>query len=176
MKERVEFRIDSFIDYTGIERKFVMAAVSQETDAAIAEWFDEANYEDERVSPKRLSIGVSVCRAEDEFNEEIGKTIALGKARKGMNHALYSTDSGLINRGVVNALLDQEVAFFKQCPGKYIAGYNVEKEAYEEGCRMVEAESNLSDEERVCLNTLLTSPDARVDVIYDIYNYYKSGK
>lgn len=175
MKERVEFRIDSFIDYTGIERKFVMAAVSLETDAEVYEendcWEDEAT-----CAPKKLSLGVSVCRPDDEFDEELGKTIALGKARKSTAHTLFSTDTGLINRGVVNALLDQEVAFFKQCPGKYIAGYNVEKEAYEEGCRMVEAESNLSDEERVCLNTLLTSPDARVDVIYDIYNYYKSGK
>lgn len=118
MKERVEYRVDTFVDFTGIERQFVMAAVSQEIYAEVEEIFLEAGYKDDHVCPKRLSMGVSVCRPEDEFNEEIGKTIALGKARKSMEHALYSTDSGLINRGVVNALLDQEVAFFKQCPGK----------------------------------------------------------
>lgn len=30
MKERVEYRVDSFVDFTGMERKFVMVALSQE--------------------------------------------------------------------------------------------------------------------------------------------------
>lgn len=148
MKERVEYRIDSFTDYANIERKFIMAAVSQEVDAVIT---DSNAVQHDGV--KRLSIGVAICNPEDEFNEEVGKTIALGKARKGNKHAFYSTDSGLINRGVVNALLDQEVAFFKQCPGKYIAG---SKEVYELDSRMVEVELNLNDKERECLDTLLT--------------------
>lgn len=84
--------------------------------------------------------------------------------------------AGLINRGVVNALLDQEVAFFKQCPGKYLKGYDTAKAIYEEGRKMVELEASLSDEERTCLDTLLTSKNDRVDVIYDIYNYYQSQK
>ena len=37
MKERVEYRIDSFTDYANIERKFIMAAVSQEVDAVITD-------------------------------------------------------------------------------------------------------------------------------------------
>ena len=41
---------------------------------------------------------------------------------------------------------------------------------------MVELEASLSDEERTCLDTLLTSKNDRVDVIYDIYNYYQSQK
>ena len=77
---------------------------------------------------------------------------------------------------VVNALLDQEVAFFKQCPGKYLKGYDTAKAIYEEGRKMVELEASLSDEERTCLDTLLTSKNDRVDVIYDIYNYYQSQK
>ena len=121
-------------------------------------------------------FGVSVCQPEDEFDENMGVQIALGKARKLHNHALYSTDPGLINRGVVNALLDQEVAFFKQCPGKYLKGYDTAKAIYEEGRKMVELEASLSDEERTCLDTLLTSKNDRVDVIYDIYNYYQSQK
>lgn len=165
MKERVEYRVDSFVDFTGMERKFVMVALSQEVCAEIA-----------LLSDKCLSIGVSVCQPEDEFDENMGVQIALGKARKLHNHALYSTDPGLINRGVVNALLDQEVAFFKQCPGKYLKGYDTAKAIYEEGRKMVELEASLSDEERTCLDTLLTSKNDRVDVIYDIYNYYQSQK
>ena len=155
MKERVEYRVDSFVDFTGMERKFVMVALSQEVCAEIDP--DTENWdEDALLSDKCLSIG--------------------GKARKLHNHALYSTDPGLINRGVVNALLDQEVAFFKQCPGKYLKGYDTAKAIYEEGRKMVELEASLSDEERTCLDTLLTSKNDRVDVIYDIYNYYQSQK
>lgn len=168
MKERVEYRVDSFVDFTGMERKFVMVALSQEVCAEIGP--------DALLSDKCLSIGVSVCQPEDEFDENMGVQIALGKARKLHNHALYSTDPGLINRGVVNALLDQEVAFFKQCPGKYLKGYDTAKAIYEEGRKMVELEASLSDEERTCLDTLLTSKNDRVDVIYDIYNYYQSQK
>ena len=155
MKERVEYRVDSFVDFTGMERKFVMVALSQEVCAEIDP--DTENWdEDALLSDKCLSIGVSVCQLH--------------------NHALYSTDPGLINRGVVNALLDQEVAFFKQCPGKYLKGYDTAKAIYEEGRKMVELEASLSDEERTCLDTLLTSKNDRVDVIYDIYNYYQSQK
>ena len=35
MKERVEYRVDSFVDFTGMERKFVMVALSQEVCAEI---------------------------------------------------------------------------------------------------------------------------------------------
>ena len=165
MKERVEYRIDSFTDYANIERKFIMAAVSQEVDAVITDYSDSDAVQHDGV--KRLS-----SNPEDEFNEEVGKTIALGKARKGNKHAFYSTDSGLINRGVVNALLDQEVAFFKQCPGKYIAGYNTAKEVYELDSRMVEVELNLNDKERECLDTLLTASPEKVNDIVDLYNHY----
>lgn len=175
MKERVEYRVDKFVDFTGMERQFVMVALSQEVHAEI-----DPDTETEMwiplLSDKCLSIGVSVCQPEDTFDEEMGIQIATGKARKLHNHALYSTDPGLINRGVVNALLDQEVAFFKQCPGKYLKGYDTAKEIYEENSRMVELEAGLSDEEHTCLNTLLTSADDRVDAIFDIYNHYQTGK
>lgn len=154
MKERVEYRVDSFVDFTGMERKFVMVALSQEVCAEI-----DPGDEDALLSDKCLSIG---GQPEDE---NMGVQIALGKLH---NHALYSTDPGLINRGVVNALLDQEVAFFKQCPGKYLKGYDTAKAIYEEGRKMVELEASLSDEERTCLDTLLTSKN--------IYNYYQSQK
>lgn len=170
MKERVEYRIDSFTDYANIERKFIMVVVSQEVDAVITDYSDSDAVHCDGV--KKLSIGVAICNPEDEFNEEVGKTIALGKARKGNKHAFYSTDSGLINRGVVNALLDQEVAFFKQCPGKYIAGYNTAKEVYELDSRMVEVELNLNDKERECLDTLLTASPEKVNDIVDLYNHY----
>lgn len=73
---------------------------------------------------KVLSIGVSVCRPNDEFNETLGKTIAEGKATKYRNHALYAVDAGLINETMVKALLQQEAEYFKVNPGRYLAGYD----------------------------------------------------
>lgn len=132
MKERVEYRIDSFTDYANIERKFIMAAVSQEVDAVITDYSDSDAVHCDGV--KKLSIGVAICNPEDEFNEE--------------------------------------VAFFKQCPGKYIAGYNTAKEVYELDSRMVEVELNLNDKERECLDTLLTASPEKVNDIVDLYNHY----
>ena len=52
-------------------------------------------------------------------NVELSKIIAEGKAikEKSCIGKLYSTEKGFINGTVVQALLDQELAFFKQNPG-----------------------------------------------------------
>lgn len=105
--EKVEYIVDQFVDYTGTTRNFVMAAVSLEN-----------------LALKTVSVGVSVCRPFDTFNEELGKRIALGKAKKHIEHALYASDPGMINSKVVKALLEQEAEYFKRNPGRYLAGYD----------------------------------------------------
>lgn len=107
--KKVEYIVDSFKDFTGEERKFVMAAVSLHGEPEVyIEEDDEPIDNDMKV----LSIGVSVCRPDDEFNETLGKTIAEGKATKYRNHALYAVDAGLINETMVKALLQQEAEYF----------------------------------------------------------------
>jgi len=116
--KKVEYIVDSFKDFTGEERKFVMAAVSLHGEPEVyIEEDDEPIDNDMKV----LSIGVSVCRPDDEFNETLGKTIAEGKATKYRNHALYAVDAGLINETMVKALLQQEAEYFKVNPGRYLA-------------------------------------------------------
>lgn len=111
--KKVEYIVDSFKDFTGEERKFVMAAVSLHGEPEVyIEEDDEPIDNDMKV----LSIGVSVCRPDDEFNETLGKTIAEGKATKYRNHALYAVDAGLINETMVKALLQQEAEYFKVNP------------------------------------------------------------
>lgn len=116
--EKVEFITGTFTDFTGRERNYVMAAVSMpENDG-----FD--------LDDKVLSIGVSVCRPNDAYNKELGIKIATGKARKYRDHALYTTDKGLINGTMVKALLEQEAKYFENNPGRYLAGYNSDMKKY----------------------------------------------
>ena len=132
--KRTEYIVGAFTDYTGKERQFVMAAVSMhaEMDVTIEEDYD-AVANDEKI----LSIGIAVCRPNDEFNEALGKRIAEGKATKYRDHAIYATDAGLINDAVVKALLQQESEYFKVNPGRYLAGYDKDAAKYKE-CQRIE--------------------------------------
>lgn len=125
--KKVEYIVDFFKDFTGKERPFVMAAVSLRGKSVV---YIEEDGEPIDNDMKVLSIGVSVCRPSDTFSETLGKTIAEGKAMKYRNHALYTTDAGLINETMVKALLKQEAEYFKMNPGRYLAGYDRDAEKY----------------------------------------------
>jgi hypothetical protein len=127
-KEKVVFAIDLFVDFAGKTREVIFAAVSK-MNSIMAMGDDGFN----EVILKSVSLGVSVQSPGDkEVNTVLGKTIAEGKARKPKSSVgtLFTTESGMINRAVVEALLGQEMEFFKQNPGKYIAGYNKDRELY----------------------------------------------
>lgn len=133
---KTEFLIDKFVDYTGKEREFILAAVSVPLlcedcmEIPDIESFDGEIYDDARLLPlqKLLLIGISVCNAEDKFDEEIGKRIAVGKALKFKGKCLALTDAGLANTTMIEALLKQEATYFKRNPESCIAGYsNAEK-------------------------------------------------
>lgn len=128
MKKRVVFKVGKFVDFTGKEREVVFAAVSQELEDTTADTWTTC--ED---LFKEVRIGISVQNPKDDVvNTELGKIIAEGKALKEKScfGKLFATDKGFINKTVVDALLSQEVDYFKQNPGKYLAGYNKDKELY----------------------------------------------
>lgn len=132
MVNRVEYRTGTFKDYAGNERKYVVAAVSELIDPesmVITNGQKENKIVITEVC-KRLSLGFAICSPEDEWNEELGKTIAFGKAVKRPAREMYVTHRGMINTTVVNALIDQECAFFENCPGSIIAGYNEAEAKY----------------------------------------------
>lgn len=138
---KVEYLTDKFKDYTGQERDFILAAVSVPLGfkecVYIPDVFSE-KYEDGKVSyyfedtemglEKYLLIGMSIRNAEDKYDEEIGKRIAVGKALKFKGKQILVSHAGLINTKVVRAFLEQEAEYFKRDPQSYIAGYrNAEK-------------------------------------------------
>lgn len=145
---KTEFKIDKFVDYAGVEREFILAAVSvplptetcifmPEPDSYNGVFYSNNVYVD---LEKYLFIGMSIRNPEDKYDEEIGKRIAVGKALKGKGKQLYASHAGLINTKMVQALLEQEAEYFKRDPQSYIAGYrNAEKRWKEKRGQLLDA-------------------------------------
>lgn len=129
MKNKEVYKVGSFKDFTGTERQVVFCAISivEEGDLVTDTCVSESN--------KTLLLGLSVQGPFDleKENFELGRTIAKGKALKEKSRIgiIVSSEVGFINHSVVGALLEQELEFFKNNPGKYIKGYNKDKELYE---------------------------------------------
>lgn len=166
--KKVEYIVDTFKDYTGAERHFVMAAVSIHNEAEVyVEENDEPIYTDEKI----LSIGVAVCRPNDTFNEELGKRIAEGKATKYRDHALYATDAGLINDKMVKALLEQEADYFRVNPGRYLAGYDKDAQKYRDSQRIEGYIDNLKGDAQAAFKFLTTASDEEVEAMSEAVEY-----
>lgn len=165
---RAEFITGSFVNYTGLERQFVLAAASIHGESDL---YVEENLECIDTGDKVLSLGISVCRAGDEFNVELGKKIALGKAIKRRNHAMYATDAGLINNTMVKALLQQEAEYFKVNPGRYITGYDKDAARYKKGKELCEYIQGLSGDAKGAFNFLTEAPNDDIEKLLDAANY-----
>lgn len=138
VKNRVVFRNGVFIDYKGNQRQYIVAAVSEHTQDENGNYSvvieksdkpDEVIYSD---AVKKLTLGFAICSPEDKWNEELGKTIALGKAVKRPSRIMWVSHAGMINTDVVNALIEQEMKFFENNPGSIIAGYDEAQRKYKQ--------------------------------------------
>lgn len=150
MKERTQFIHDSFVDYKGKEHHFVICAYSKLLPRTFkeAEGIEFDTDKDDRVETfavsyadtygcldnydkvvKSVSIGVSICNPEDEFNYVVGCKKAQARA-KNSNATLYATKSGMINTTMVTGLLTQEAEYLKNNPDAYIKGYEESRRAY----------------------------------------------
>lgn len=166
--KRVEYIVDTFTDYAGIERHFVMAAVSIHNEAGIVIHEDHEYIDND---DKVLSIGVSVCRPNDTFNEELGRRIAEGKATKYRDHALYTTDAGLINDKVVKALLEQEAEYFKANPGRYLAGYDNDARKFAETSRIEAYIEGLKGDSKTTFDYLVKASTEEIDKLTEAVDY-----
>lgn len=133
----INYVIDSFINYKGKEQKFILCCLTKEPDVVIVDKEDYETYQscfikyvDSYSTFRQLHLGISFCNSCDEFNEELGKKIALGKAEISIPK-LVATEPGIINKALVDALIKQEITFIKNNPGKFIAGYDEKKSKYD---------------------------------------------
>ena len=123
-KERIEYLVDSFVDANGDERHFVVAAVSEVfTDDDEPAYVTDLEREDIQEVVKGLKLGFAICNPSDKFDEKLGVTIAVGRARKNAEYALLASEMGYINTQLVRAFLQQEAEYFKHNPEYKIAGY-----------------------------------------------------
>ena len=68
-----------------------------------------------------IDIGMSVCVPWDEYNDELGRGIAHGKALKNPKiHVSYSHD---VDKYIIESILEGIEKSMRKKPGKYIAGY-----------------------------------------------------
>lgn len=117
------YKVDSFIDFEGKERKFVLLCVTiNDPSLILNSHFTEAE--------RYLNLGVALCNEVDEFNEQLGVKIALGRAQKKLNHMIVFQRGSMINNDLVNTILERESAYLKKDPGFYIEGYDVAKDRY----------------------------------------------
>lgn len=190
MKERTQFIHDSFVDYKGKEHHFVICAYSK----LLPKTFKEAEGiefdadKDDRVETfavsyadsygcldnydkvvKSVSIGVSICNPEDEFNYVIGCKKAQARA-KNSNATLYATKSGMINTTMVTGLLTQEAEYLKNNPDAYIKGYEESRRAYLEKQKKADIFTALPEQAKDTINYLRNCSKQLVNNIMKFVN------
>lgn len=148
---KVVYKESSFINYAGTKVRFILAAVSTKLE------FPE--YCGRGAVKKRLGIGAAVLHAGDEWNEELGKAIAYGKALARDDHAIYSMDPGMVNTKMVEAILEQEAAYMQMNPGRYIASYDAAKAKYEAEKAREKYLSSLTEAERLAIDVVANVQD-----------------
>ena len=117
------YKVDSFIDFEGKERKFVLlCATINDPSLILNTQFTQAG--------RYLNLGIALCNEVDEFDEQLGVKIALGRAQKKLNHMIVFQRGSMINNDLVNTILERESAYLKKDPGFYIEGYDVAKDRY----------------------------------------------
>lgn len=117
------YKVDSFIDFEGKKRKFVLlCATINDPSLILNAQFTEAE--------RYLNLGIALCNEVDEFDEKLGVKIALGRAQKKLNHMIVFQRGSMINNDLVNTILERESAYLKKDPGFYIEGYDVAKDRY----------------------------------------------
>lgn len=181
MKKYTDFFVDSFVDYQGIEHHFVVASLSQTLPKTEKEFFDDTDTPDAEVSHhvmsyteydsietakvlKSLSLGISICNPEDEFNVEVGKAKALARAKCSVP-VLFATKPGVINTTMVKALMKQEAEYLKNNPDAYIKGYSTAEKKYEQYQKDLDTLANLTDEQLQFYEYMSTAPIEDIDKV-----------
>lgn len=182
MKKYTDFFVDSFVDYQGIEHHFVVASLSQtlpktekelyedtsnpngEVEFGIVAYAQDCEYEVLGHITKSLSLGISICNPEDEFDVEVGKAKALARARCSVP-VLYATKPGVINTTMVKALMKQEAEYLKNNPDAYIKGYSAAEKKYEQHQKDLDTLANLTDEQLQFYEYMSTAPIEDIDKV-----------
>lgn len=124
------FRTGLFKDFTGqIRRVTFCASVDTYSDGKI------------------IYIGAAIQAPGDPDNYSLSKVIAQGKASKAKSRIGVIEvlgNSGLLNIKCLDFLLEQELDYFALNPGKYIKGYEKNKQLFESNPTLYKERWNIS--------------------------------
>lgn len=166
-REICEYLVDSFVDYAGKKHHIVVCALSSSPAKRCYEklsvsWLDDdwcANDNENIYEVLRMvQLGVAICNPDDTFEIETGQRIAHNKA-KCSDAVLFSTKPGVINKGLIQGLLSQEVAFIKGNPGIVIPGYHDQKARYEKKETEKTELTNINDVEGNVIQAIIDGVD-----------------
>lgn len=171
--EKIQSLTDSFVDFEGKTHKYTIVAISVLEDPCCNVLVFE-NKEDTSGTEvgivKSVRLGISICNPDDEWDEKIGYSIALQRARNNMEYALYATKRGMINTQLVTALLSQESNYIKNNPSSVISSYKELEKAYREKKQKTELYSKLPDSDKSVIDTLKHYTKEYFDMIMSLIN------
>jgi hypothetical protein len=156
-KPKAQYFTGEFEDFLDRTHKFVIAAYSKMVNGE-----------------KVLSLGVSITHPDDKYNEGLGKSLALNRAKKNSNYYAKVSHPGMINYDVVQTLLEHEALYISTHPGKYIKGYEAFKKRYMKRVYKIFLFKKLTKEERSFIelrNKLMENPSRE---LREYLNYEKS--
>lgn len=97
-----------------------------------------------------LFLGVAICSPRDEYDEEIGKAIAKGKALKGKRAQRWMSSNlaGMFADNVIEAIVANEVEYVATHPEEFIAGYVKAAEKHSKTVYLQKEYAKLTDKEK----------------------------
>lgn len=133
--------VNKFRDYEGIVRKYMIVGY---------------------VTDNEITLGFSVQRKEDEFDESVGYSIALEKIENSgfkinTNFNLFSSDR------LVNEIIHKISTNFRKNPGKFIKNYDEDAKKYRELHDLINFTNSLNSKEKDMINELSTKSPEFID-------------
>lgn len=164
---------DKFVDYAGQEHVFILAAIkepirdSYKTPQVIRFTVPDDIYQT-IIGPCNnscsignvragLKIGISICNPVDEFDENLGITKAVGRARKA-KASIFAEFSGQLGENLIRCYLAQEAKYIKDHPEKVIKGYKEAEKKYLLNKEMTKVADNFTEIEKCIVEETKKNP------------------
>lgn len=173
-----EFATGTFTNYEGVEQHFTVAIVSFIPDAAFSTFYVGDKYT--TVCNKIvMGIGTAFCKPKttncpegDEYDEELGKKIALSHALSSKAFAvIHQSEMGFVDAKIRNAMLVNIVENIKEEPERYSISYRKDKEKYLKEKKYEEDMESLNDTEMTLYHILRTIEGPSIDKVLNILEY-----
>lgn len=174
----------SFRHYEGDNRKYIMVAVvdnlKEKKDGkpvanfcfAGADIINKNEYissKDWRIT-KTLSFGIAVCHPNDEFNEEVGKKIAIEKAQRNneIRRCIAFSHHGLIDDYMIEYLLSREMKAFENNPGAFLTNYTEDKLAAEYKEVLDNFKKNMTADQKIFVSVLQRETNENLQLLQEV--------